>query len=175
MTQSRTKDFVVGHPEHTRGRAATVYPRESIVQPRQILIVAHQTACSTTLVAAVRQRAASEHCQFTLLVPASPRGLHRVVDPEDHGRSEARRAIDAARPALEAAAGAPILALVGSHDPLAAVEDAINLGHFDAVIISTLPARVSRWLRFDLPSKIADLGLPTTHVTGQATSLPVAA
>ena len=58
--------------------------------------------------------------------------------------------------------------MVGSHDPLAAVEDAINLGRFDAVIISTLPARMSRWLRLDLPHKVAALGLPVTHVAAEA-------
>jgi hypothetical protein len=93
-------------------------------------------------------------------VPASPSGLHRIVDPEDHGRPTARRAIEAGRPALEAAAGSLITAIVGSHDPLAAVQDAINLGNFDAVIISTLPARVSRWLRLDLPHKVGALGSP---------------
>jgi len=123
----------------------------------------------------VRERAAAETCRFTLLVPASPHGLHKVVDPEDHGRREASRAIDAARPALEAAAGFPIAVLVGSHDPLAAVQDAINLGHFDAVIISTLPARISHWLRLDLPSKVAALGLPVTQVLARATAPTIAA
>jgi hypothetical protein len=35
------------------------------------------------------------------------------------------------------------------------------------VIISTLPARVSKWLRLDLPSKITGLGLPVTTVTAR--------
>jgi hypothetical protein len=48
---------------------------------------------------------------------------------------------------------------------MAAVQDAINLHGFDEVIISTLPARVSRWLKLDLPSKVAGLGLPVTTVT----------
>jgi hypothetical protein len=145
------------------------------MKPSQILIVAHQTASSPTLLAAVRDRAATDSCRFTFLVPASPRGLHRVVDPEDHGRPEALRAIDAARPALEAAAGSLIPARVGSHDPLAAIQDAINLGNFDAVIISTLPARVSRWLRLDLPRKISALGLPVTKVADEATVADMAA
>jgi hypothetical protein len=33
---------------------------------------------------------------------------------------------------------------IGSHDPLAAVEDALNAVDYDAVVISTLPARLSR-------------------------------
>ena len=45
-----------------------------------------------------------------------------------------------------------------------AIQDAINLRGFDEIILSTLPARVSRWLKLDLPSKVSGLGLPVTHV-----------
>ena len=145
------------------------------MQPTQILIVAHQRVSRPPLLAAVKERASAESCRFTLLVPAAPHGLHRVVDPEDHGRQKAWRAIEVARPALESAAGSAIPAIVGSHDPLAAVQDAINLGHFDAVIISTVPARISRWLRLDLPRKVADLGLPVTHVADEASTVTLAA
>jgi hypothetical protein len=55
--------------------------------------------------------------------------------------------------------------MVGSHDPLAAVEDALNLHGFDEVIVSTLPARTSRWLHIDLPSKVAGMGVPVTKVS----------
>jgi hypothetical protein len=48
---------------------------------------------------------------------------------------------------------------------MAAVQDAINLRGFDEAIISTLSPRVSRWLRLDLPSKVAGMGLPVTTVT----------
>ena len=46
-----------------------------------------------------------------------------------------------------------------------AIHDAVNIQGFDEIIISTLPARVSKWLKLDLPSKIAGLGLPVTTVT----------
>jgi hypothetical protein len=54
---------------------------------------------------------------------------------------------------------------VGDANPLAAIEDAIHLRGFDEIILSTLPWRVSRWLRVDLPSKVRALGLPVSHVT----------
>jgi hypothetical protein len=145
------------------------------MQPLEILIVAHKTASSGQLLGAVKERAERESCRFTLLVPAAPHGLHRIVDPEDHGRSEARRAIEDALPALQAAAGGSVRAIVGSHDPLAAVEDAINLGRFEAVIISTLLARASRWLRLDLPHKVVGLELPVTHVAAEAREVVTAA
>ena len=59
--------------------------------PLRVLIVAYQTADSPQLLEAVARRADQDRCLFTLLVLASPRGLHRVVDPEDHGRVEALR------------------------------------------------------------------------------------
>ena len=131
---------------------------------QSVLVVANRTSASPTLLEAVSRRAREGACTFTLLVPRSPHGLHRVVDPEDHGHAEAAAAIEYAQPRLSGAAGAPVLALVGSHDPLAAIEDALNAGVYDEVIISTLPRRLSRWLHVDLVRKVAGLGLPVTHV-----------
>lgn len=62
--------------------------------------------------------------------------------------------IDNALPLLSAAAGSTVTSRVGSHNPLAAVQDALNLVGFDEVIVSMLPAPFSRWLRLDLPSKL---------------------
>ena len=131
----------------------------------RVLIVAHRTAATPALLHAVRERAARGECAFTLLVPAASHGLHRVVDPEEQGNSEALTTIDLAIPLLEKAAGAHVEAMVGDSDPSAAIQDAVNMTGFDEVIISTLSARVSKWLRLDLPSKIAGLGLPVTTVT----------
>ena len=73
--------------------------------------------------------------------------------------------IDEALPTLSEAAGTRVEGMVGDADPAAAIHDAINLHGFDEVIISTLSAKVSKWLRLDLPSKISGLGLPVTTVT----------
>jgi hypothetical protein len=59
--------------------------------------------------------------------------------------------------------------MIGVAEPLAAVQDAVNLHGFDELIISTLPTRVSRWLKLDLPHKAAGLGLPVTLVTAKGT------
>jgi hypothetical protein len=40
-----------------------------------------------------------------------------------------------------------------------------TIGEFHEVILSTLPPHVSNWLRADLPSRIAHLGVPVTTVT----------
>ena len=61
--------------------------------------------------------------------------------------------IELALPLLEEAAGGPVDAMIGVPEPLAAIQDAINLHGFDEVIISTLPTRVSKWLQLDLPQQ----------------------
>jgi len=130
----------------------------------RILLVASQTATDPPLLDAARRRARSSDTRFHLVVPATPRGLHRVVDPEVAGVDEAEQRLAAALPALSAAAGAAVTGHVGDANPLSAVEDALHLQGFDEIIISTLPGRVSRWLRLDLVSKVRALGLPVLHV-----------
>jgi hypothetical protein len=131
----------------------------------RVLVVAHKTAATQPLLDAVRERAQRGKATFTLLVPNPAPGLHKVVDPEDQGGSEATSVLERAVPALSEASGSPVEGIVGSSDPIAAVEDAINLRGFDEVIISTLPSKISQWLRLDLPSKIKGTGLPVTTVT----------
>jgi hypothetical protein len=134
----------------------------------RVLVVAHKTAATQPLLDAVRERAQRGKASFTLLVPNAAPGLHKVVDPEDQGGGEAQAVIDRAKPLLSDAAGAPVEGIVGSPDPIAAIEDAINLRGFDEVIISTLPSKISHWLKLDLPSKITGMGLPVKTVTPDA-------
>jgi hypothetical protein len=133
----------------------------------RILVVANRTAATPGLIAAVRERAAKGPASFTLLVPNTAHGLHKLVDPEDQGQSEAEQTLELAVPLLEEAAGGRVEGMVGDPEPLAAIQDAINIHGFDEIIISTLPTRVSRWLKLDLPSKVSGLGLPVTTVTAK--------
>jgi hypothetical protein len=133
--------------------------------PARVLVVANRTAATPALIAAVRERAQRSPAAFTLLIPNPAHGLHKLVDPEDQEQGEAEATLELAIPLLEQAAGGPVEGMVGVSEPLAAIQDAINLHGFDELIISTLPTRVSRWLKLDLPSKAAGLGLPVTTVT----------
>jgi hypothetical protein len=133
--------------------------------PARVLVVAHRTAATHALAEAVRSRAAAGPARFTLVVPRTAHGLHRLMDPEDTDASEARGVLDRALPMLSAAAGSPVEGRIGDPVPLTAIEDAVNSESFDEIIISTLPKRVSHWLRLDLPSKARGLGKPVTVVT----------
>jgi hypothetical protein len=145
--------------------------------PVRVLVVANKTAATPALLDAVRERASRGPCTFTLLVPNTAHGLHRVVDPEDQDRTEAETTLELALPLLSDAAGRRVEGLIGDPEPLSAIQDAINLHGFDEIILSTLPTRVSRWLRLDLPHKVAGLGLPVTTVTaaGREAEAPASA
>jgi cell pole-organizing protein PopZ len=138
---------------------------ESSNDPAKVLVVAHKTAATKPLLDAVRERAERGPSRFTLLVPNAAHGLHKVVDPEDQDSVEAEAVLAQALPLLSEAAGSEVDGITGSTNPHMAIEDAVNLKGFDEIIISTLSPRLSRWLKLDLPSKLAGLGLPVTTVT----------
>jgi len=137
------------------------------MEPTRVLIVAHKTAATPALLEAVRERAAKGPSTFTLLVPNAVAGLAKLMDPEDQPEDAARDVLALAIPLLEQAAGGPVEGIVGDANPMDAVQDAVNLHGYDEIILSTLPARVSRWLHLDLPSKVGGLGLPVTTLTAQ--------
>jgi hypothetical protein len=122
----------------------------------------------------VRARARSGPASFHLLVPRQAHGMHKVVDPQDTTDDEANIVLAEALPKLTEAAGGPVTGSLGDPEPLSAIQDVINLGSFDEIIISTLPRRVSRWLKLDLVSKTRGLGLPVTHVEAE-TKVPAGA
>jgi hypothetical protein len=130
---------------------------------RRILIVANRTAATPVLMEAVRQRAADGPCAFALVIPNEPR------------KGGADWTLDTARPLLERAAGGPVEGIVGEEDPFEAVRSALQQQDFDEVIVSTLPKRVSEWLRRDLPHRIEKLGVPVTTISQEEQSeTPVA-
>lgn len=125
-----------------------------------VLVVANRTATTAKLLEAVRQRAARRACTFTLLVPA----LTHVVDPHN---LVFERTLKLALPPTEEAAGGPVKGMIGNTDPVRAVSEAIGAEHFEEVIVSTLPQRLSQWLHRDVPARAERLGVRVTVVTAR--------
>ncbi|MEA2306145.1 MAG: hypothetical protein QOH43_3425 [Solirubrobacteraceae bacterium] len=123
-----------------------------------VLVVAHRTAATPRLLAEVRRRSQAGACRFTLLVPRP------YWDPDTE---EAELVVELAVPLLEAAAGTRIDAVVGDADPLEAVRELLATTDVDELILSTLPQRVSHWLRRDVPARLRALGIPVTVVTAE--------
>ncbi|MFN2588654.1 MAG: hypothetical protein ABR613_11130 [Actinomycetota bacterium] len=141
--------------------------------PRQILIVANQTAIGDHLKRLVRERMEAGPCAFTLLVPASaPHGTLTYTDEEvvEGARERLRQALEALREI-----GADIEGHVEVASPAEAVEALMQIetfahhDKFDEILVSTFPPGVSRWLKQDLPHRLERrYGIPVTHVIGDA-------
>jgi hypothetical protein len=121
---------------------------------RRFLVVANRTAATPDLLDAIRAYADEQPTEFVLLIPDSPSAGH------------ADWTLELALPLLQRAARGPVRGLsAGSIDPFEAVSDELAGGGYDRVVISTLPQRVSRWLRRDLPRRVEGLGVGVDVIT----------
>ena len=124
-----------------------------------VLVVANRTAASDDLIAHLRDRAARAPTRFDLLVPP--------VAPGPARRAAAQRRLEYAL-ARYAEFGLEADGRVGcDHDPVIAVLDAYDLAVHDEILVSTLPASVSHWLRIDGPARI---GRATGAMVGHVVS-----
>ena len=120
----------------------------------RVLVVANRTAATPDLLSAVKRYARDQPSTFALLIPDTPKSEHTDWT------------LELAMPLLERAAGGPVEGLTGaSGDPFDAVREVLAAGTYDRVIVSTLPRRMSKWLRRDLPRRVEALGVPVDVVT----------
>ncbi|GGI09634.1 hypothetical protein [Egicoccus halophilus] len=150
------------------------------------LIVANQTLGGAKLDAAVRERIDAGVRDFHVVVPLTELGYEVAVwsppDPffalpavpmEDvnDARAEARRRCELRlQRMLERLrdAGGRAEGELGDPDGAEAVRQALQHVRVDEVLVSTLPPGLSRWLRLDLPSRIARVvDVPVTTVEAE--------
>ncbi len=119
------------------------------------LLVAHQTAEQQELLDAARKLSNQDsHAKFTLLVPATPVG-DLLSWEEGETKEVARRRAKSAVAALQRNGINVVGVRIGDSDPVLAVDDELLTGRrYDAVVISTLPAGLSRWAKMDVVSRL---------------------
>ena len=131
------------------------------------LIVANRSLAGPALIAEVLARqAADDESVFHVVVPAT-RDHGARVWTEGHAVAEARGALEDALQRFDAA-GIHLTGEVGDENPMLAVGDVLRREAFDEIVVSTLPAGLSRWLKRDLPHRLERAtGLPVTHVASE--------
>lgn len=130
-----------------------------------ILVLANETIGGKKLLDAVL-RLRDEHdgdVRFHVVVPKT-RPRHGNVIYDEAVRDGAQVRVDLAL-AFMADEGIEGTGEVGDEDPFNAVLDAIRERHIDQILVSTLPAAASGWLRRDIVDRLKEeTGLPVEHV-----------
>lgn len=130
---------------------------------KEILVIANQTLGGEKLLEAVRAHAAEGDVRFRLVVPQTKPAAGLVIYDEAV-REAAQARVDLALSVVRQE-GMEATGEVGDTDPFSATMDAIADHRPDSVIISTLPAPHSGWLRRDLIERIHNAsGLPVQHI-----------
>jgi hypothetical protein len=129
----------------------------------EILVLANETIVGQKVLDAIRERSEQGDARFHVVIPLT-RPRHGNVVYDDVVRDSAQVRVDLAV-AFMRDAGIDGTGEVGDPDPLNAAKDAIAEHGIDEIIVSTLPATQSAWLKRDL---IGDLqshtGLPVEHI-----------
>lgn len=129
------------------------------------LVVANQTLAEEGLLEHLRAKSAEKEHLFVVVVPQAHGHGHAV--------REAHIRLDATLKAFREA-GLLCSGMIGNPDPYEATMNAVHYFRFDDIVISTLPATKSGWLRGDLIERVRDDShLPVEHVEAQ--SSPAAA
>jgi len=129
----------------------------------EILVLANETIGGENLLDAVRDRHAQGDARFHVVVPQT-RPRHGNVIYDEAVRDSAQVRVDLAL-AFMREEGIEGSGEVGDGDPLNAALDAVAEHGISEIIVSTLPASTSGWMKRDLIEALEnDTGLPITHV-----------
>jgi hypothetical protein len=129
----------------------------------EVLVLANETIGGAKLLDAVRERHAQGDARFHVVVPKTrPRYGNVIYD--EAVRDSAQVRVDLAL-AFMRDEGIEGTGEVGDGDPLNAALDAIASHRITEIIVSTLPAQSSGWMKRDLIDALRDAtGLEVSHV-----------
>jgi hypothetical protein len=130
-----------------------------------VLVLANETIGGKNLLDAVLRRRdeSGGDVRFHVVVPQT-RPRHGNVIYDDAVRDSAQVRVDLALAFMQDE-GMTSTGEVGDADPYNAALDAIGERHIDELLVSTLPASASGWLRRDLIDRLREgTGLPVEHV-----------
>jgi CBS domain-containing protein len=129
----------------------------------EILVLANETIGGAKLLDAIRERAEQGDARFHVVVPLT-RPRHGSVIYDEVVRDSAQVRVDLAL-AFMREEHIDGTGEVGDGDPLNAARDAIAHHGIDEIIVSTLPASTSGWMKRDLIEALeSETGLPVHHV-----------
>lgn len=131
---------------------------------RRYLVVANQTLGGDQLMERLRACVDAGPCAVHVVVPASADPTETWHDHESDHALATRRLAEAMERFSKL--GVDVTGEVGDHRPVDAVLDVMRRGEpVDEIIVSTLPAGVSRWLRLDALSRIERaVDVPVHHI-----------
>lgn len=133
---------------------------------RRYLVVANQTLGGDVLLDRLRHFVEDGPVAFHVVVPAThPRHQWTWTEGEATAIAEERL-----RRAIErfGALGAEVSGEVGNERPIDAIRSALREREVDEIVLSTLPAGPSRWLKQDLPNRVERaFNLPVGHVIAE--------
>jgi len=120
------------------------------------LLVANETAESEDLLHAVSKiHARDQDAAFVIVVPATTLNLLQQFEgTAKSARWLAAQRAQSTRQKLESLGIRVRSTRVGNWDPYLAIEDELLHEEYEAIVVSTLPPGLSRWLRMDLPSRV---------------------
>ena len=159
------------HPETRSGwmqrdlieriQEATGLPVEHIVvdldedreHATRTLVVANQTVEGTSLIALLKEKAASGPHAFTVICPHGDESGEQAQARLDHMLAKAHEA------------GLEAIGQVMHPDPFTAIQNALQFYAVDEIVISTFPDERSGWLRGNLLERVrASTSRPVEHV-----------
>jgi hypothetical protein len=120
------------------------------------LLVANETAESPELHDALAEiHKQDQDAEFVIVIPATPLNLLQQFEGSvKSARALAAQRAQSTRRHLENLGIRVRSTRIGSWDPYVAIEEELANDEYQAIVLSTLPPGISRWLHMDLPSRV---------------------